>query len=276
MINEIDGFSFDPTLIQVDKVYDSFRQIYKVDFESRLVQINIPRALSRDYLASVAHYHELGHFVDRKFSVTASLTKYLIDNWIALPPTDPQNADLPRYFPFLIETALSDQKKYHLLYFHLGEYFCDLFASQYVGQSLNSYLSYITVNQSTYSDTHPASTLRFDLVSDFVNGQRNVVIDYVNIALKQIFNKTLTIRYEKMPADDLYNFLPLIIQNERQLHGLIPLAWDVWQGDWTPFQENMNMGELPKPDRIYTVLNNLIEKSIGNYIVVKKWTSLPI
>ena len=79
-----------------------------------------------------------------------------------------------------------------------------------------------------------------------------------------------------MPADDLYNFLPLIIQNERQLHGLIPLAWDVWQGDWTPFQENMNMGELPKPDRIYTVLNNLIEKSIGNYIVVKKWTSLPI
>jgi len=275
LINEISGFSFDPSLIQVDKIYDSFRQIYKVDFESRLVQINIPRALSRDYLASAVHYHELGHFVDGKFSITASLTNYLINNWITLPPTDSQNAHLPNFFPFLIDIQYSNEKKRELLHFHLGEYFCDLFASQYVGQSLNSYLMYITASQNMYSGTHPASTLRFQVVADFVNGHPNVVIEFINFALDQILNKQLDIRYEKMPADDLYNFLPLIIQNERQLHGLIPLAWDVWQGDWTPFQKNMNMGELPKPDRIYTVLNSLIEKSIGNYIVVNKWTNLP-
>lgn len=276
LINRIDGFSFDPTLVQVDKIYDSFKQIYNVDFDSRLVQINIPRALSRDYLASVAHYHELGHFVDRRFSITASLTNYLINNWLTLSPTDSQNTQLPIFFPFLIDLRYSTEKKAELLYFHLGEYFCDLFASQYVGQALNSYLMYITESQSMYSGTHPASTLRFQVVADFVNGQSNVVIEYVNFALNQILHKQIEIRYEKMPANDLYNFLPLVIQNERQLHGLIPLAWDVWQGDWTPFQKNMDMVELPKPDRVYTVLNNLIEKSIGNYIVVSKWTSLPI
>lgn len=271
LINQIDGFSFDPALVRVDGQYAEFKQKYGVEFTSRLVQINIPRALARDYLASVVHYHELGHFVDIKYAITDSTARQLFQQW--QQDASPIASALLTYFPFLSDSGYTDADKLYLLTNHLGEYFCDLFASQYVGTALNEYLIYLTEKQDTFSVSHPASTTRSQVVIEFVSGQSNPVIDALNNAMSQILGKQLSIRHEKLPVDDFYNFLPPVIQNDRQLHGLLPTAWDVWQGDWTPFQQNLQMDTAPSAGRIYTVLNNLVEKAIGNYIVTNKWTN---
>ena len=65
LVNGVFDFSFDQTLVEVDAQYEEFKQKYDIAFNCRLIQINIPKALSRDYLASVVHYHELGHFIDK-------------------------------------------------------------------------------------------------------------------------------------------------------------------------------------------------------------------
>jgi hypothetical protein len=271
LINRVHGFSFDPALVGVDQQYAYFKKNYGVEFKSRLVQINIPRALARDYLASVAHYHELGHFVDKKYTVTSSLADSLIKTWHSGGFQPHVSSELLQYFPFLNSGSLTDENKKHILTLHLGEYFCDLFASQYIGDALNKYLSYISNGRKKFSPTHPIYDLRAQLVNDFLSNKQNIIVTLVNNALNGIVKKGLEIRFESLNPSDIYNFLPPVISNERQLHGLLPLAWDVWQGDWGPFMANMNMSSLPSKDRIYSVLNNLIEKAIGNYIVENKW-----
>jgi hypothetical protein len=272
LINQIDGFSFDPALVEVDQRYDEFREKHNVLFNSRLVQINIPKALSRDYLASVVHYHELGHFVDTKYAITESISREIATqsrHYLAI------YTDLIQYFPTLTELHYSVADQQYVLAYHLGEYFCDLFASQYVGASLDKYLLYLTENQDTYQLTHPASVNRSRVVNDFLAGRSNPVVDLINDALSQILDHKLAVCFDTVPPDDLYRFLPPVIETDRQLHGLLPLAWSVWQGDWSPFQQTMRMNQPLEADRVYTVLNNLIEKAIGNYIVTKKWTNSP-
>lgn len=269
LINQIYGFSFDPTLVEVDGRYQEFKQKYNVNFTSKLVQINIPRALSRDYLASVAHYHELGHFIDKRFVIVDSICRQLL---FEIKNNSFNVSAIVIYFPFL-SLNYSDGDLLQLLNYHLGEYFCDLFASQYVGFALSEYLLYITEEQQTYSITHPASVNRKAVVQDFLQGKDNLIVKIINYALKQITGKELEIRHEEPIIDDVFNFLPPVIHNEKQLHGILPMAWKVWQGDWVLFQQNMNMNTTINPDKVYLVLNNLIEKSIGNYIVERKWNS---
>ncbi|MEZ0483174.1 hypothetical protein [Fibrella aquatica] len=270
LINELYGFSFDPTLVVgFEQRYKDFKNNYGVDFKSRLIQINFPRALSRDYLASVVYYHELGHFVDTIFKITNTLTRTLFSDYSSNPVGT--TTLLGNFFPFINNSNYSAQAKQQIIYNHLGEYFCDLFASQYVGRSLNSYLLYITENNPNSTTSHPASSLRCQLVDDFIDGNANYLVDYIKGAVLRITGKPLCIRHDKPTGNDIYNFLPPIIDNERQLHGLIALGWDIWQGDWTLFKDNMNMDTIPNRDTLYTILNNLIEKSIGNYIVTEKW-----
>lgn len=271
LINAVSGFSFDPTLVEVDKYYDLFEYKYGIKFKTRLVQINIPKALSRDYLAGVAHYHELGHFIDIKYAITDSLSKEILLNWLR---KDPSIKELYKSFPFLANSSLPQETVHHALKYNLGEYFCDLFASQYISNSLNKYLLYLTENNRNYSLTHPSTINRTEVVNDFLSGTQNPVITQINRAVKNILGKELEILFEPVSKEDFYNFLPPIIKNPRQLHGLVSTGWDIWCSDWDPFMIQMKMPHLPEPIRMYTIINNLIEKSIGNYFIEKRWKSL--
>ncbi|MBK8609377.1 MAG: hypothetical protein IPL84_05395 [Chitinophagaceae bacterium] len=66
LINGVNGFSFDSFITFFEYVYNVIDLLYSVKFEHRLVQINVPESTSRDYLANVVLYHELGHFVEKK------------------------------------------------------------------------------------------------------------------------------------------------------------------------------------------------------------------
>lgn len=271
LINELNGFSFDPRIAFNDQMFQAIKQKYSIDIQQRLVQINIPKALSRDYLAGVALYHELGHFIDIKNNITVGLAKTLINNIFQNKYTSIELTEIGHYFSYLGNYSTNPKHFDFILQRHLGEYFCDLFASQYVGKSLNLFLEYITELQNHHETTHPSTTFRTKVVEDFLAGKPNFVVDLVKDAVKQITNKDLLIRFTSIAPNDFLHFVPVEIKNEKELHGLFALGWDLWINDWITFTNNMKMNQPIKREQVYSVINNLVEKSISNFFINQKW-----
>jgi len=146
LINSAEDFSFDPSLAFNDALYADLKTRYKIDFTYRLVQINLPRAISRDYLSAVVLYHELGHFIDMKYSLMESLTRVMLDKLTNNYFKGEDLIQLMQYFPRLqnfVGNAISipsNHQEYDITRYHLREYFCDLFAAQYIGKSSNYFL----------------------------------------------------------------------------------------------------------------------------------------
>ncbi len=271
LINNIHGFSFDPIIAFDDPLYSSIQLKYKISFPQRLVQINHPKTFVRDYLASVVLYHELGHFIDLKNSITTSIADKVLQDYNTGKVTGSDKGELDRFLPFLNATVYDQPTKREMLKYHIGEYFCDLFASQYVGEASNHYLKYITENSINYSFTHPSTLHRVSVVNDFLKGSKNIILTYIQEGIYQILKKKIEIKYELPDANNFYNFLPCEIKSVRQLHGLFGMAAEVWSRDWTPFKDKMKMKNPIQRTQVYAVVNNLIEKSIGNYIILEKW-----
>ena len=82
LINGINEFSFDNALTVYDLVYTEIYVLCGVKFKHRLVQINLPESTSKDYLANVALYHELGHFVEKKYKISKHIYSELIQAYI--------------------------------------------------------------------------------------------------------------------------------------------------------------------------------------------------
>ncbi|NVM64186.1 hypothetical protein FHW88_002514 [Mucilaginibacter sp. SG538B] len=262
--NDIDAYSFDEKLASEDYIYSSMQASYGITFNKRLVQINLPEILARDYFSSVILYHELGHFIDLYFGISkrmaTEMIKYQPLEWTAIQP----------FFDF-------SQNQIHVekLRNHLCEYFCDLFAAQYIGQTSNHYLKYLEskgANRTSYS--HPSSENRLKIVNDFLDGTTNALGDKIKTYTKNITKQELIKRFKPISSDDFYNFLPLEIADSAELHGVFPYAWKIWLKGAESFKTNAGIaGDLPSKV-IYKSLNNLIEKSIGNYFILKDWKEM--
>lgn len=259
--NNLYSFSYDLSYAKNDIFYQSLLTEYDLSFERKLVQINLPLNLSRDYLSSVALYHELGHFVDLQHEITA-LAAYLISSGKYT-----ESVEMIDYLPFLKEENVDSPK----LRYHLGEYFCDLFAAQYVGETLGHFLEYITSRSELDSTTHPSTVNRIKVISDFVKGNTNPIIDYLQKVVMAVTEKALENRFERVTSKDFYTLVPYDIQNDRELHGIIVYGWDVWMEDSSKFDSGMRYDVNFSEDTIYRIINNLVEKSIGNYFMVQNW-----
>lgn len=259
--NSLYSFSYDLSYAKNDIFYQSLQTEYGINFERKLIQINLPLNLSKDYLSSVALYHELGHFVDLQHSIT-SVAAY--DIWSG---NFKEKASLEKFLPLLKETELDRFK----LFYHLGEYFCDLFAAQYIGDTLGLFLEYITSKGELDSPTHPSTVNRIEVISDFVNGNENPLINYLQSVVHELTDKNLENRFDRVTSEDFYALVPYDIQNDRELHGTIVYGWDVWMEDFKKFNDGMKYDVNLSEDTIYRVINNLVEKSIGNYFTVQNW-----
>ena len=151
------------------------------------------------------------------------------------------------------------------------QYFCDLFAAQYIGDTLGLFLQYITGNSNTDSLTHPPTTSRVKVISDFVNGVDNPVVNYMQVALQALIGKQFEVSFDKITSDDFYKLIPYDVQNDRELHGSIIYGWEVWLADSQKFNEGMKYDVKLSEETIYRVINNLVEKTIGNYFTVQNW-----
>jgi hypothetical protein len=148
---------------------------------------------------------------------------------------------------------------------HLSEYFADIFAAQYISNSSNFYLNHIAFNNSD-SHTHPSTSERILVVNDFLSKKCNKTKDF-NDVLGALGYEKLKIRYQEIQLDktDLIKLIPQNIKSKEELHNIFSLGWLLWKNSETNFLANFSVRER------YHILNNLIEKSISNYIIINTW-----
>jgi len=270
----INAFSFDPRLAVNDAFYEVIEKNYNIIFDKRLIQINVPEYLLGDYLANVVLYHELGHFIEGKFHIPDIIYKEFADDYV----NKKIQPDFYKYFPFVKKSLKSDKNSFfnsdiiNQIKYHIGEYFCDLFASQYVEGSVNHYLSYIS--NDGYSTTHPATKRRVELVDSFLKNKNSYTLDKIKSAVEKMTGESLRIRYEKFNSNDFVKLLPINITNEKELHYLYVYGWDLWLSNWSSIKHANKMGFTLKATSVYNIINDLIEKSIGNFIVSKTWKEI--
>jgi hypothetical protein len=218
---------------------------YQVTFKSRLIRIALPRALARDYLASVVLYHELGHFIDDELNISEKLFYHKYKK-----PID----------------SINSQEELAYFY-HTKEYFADLFAAQYVEDSSSIYLNHIAPNAQS-SISHPSTFNRTRIVEKFLKGIADPTIELIQIALSHSNHSQLSKKFRHI-VDNESNFKQLIPQEVRdtyELHGLFKLGWDLWLSSNTNFLKEFDVRQK------YYIINNLIEKSISNYNVKSLWS----
>lgn len=254
------AFSYDIEYARNYTFYRSLEAEYQIEFKRKLVQINLPLALSRDYLCSVALYHELGHFVDKE---------HLFSRLAQAEFNSMRRRDRSKLYPYFPYMGSGDNQK--KLGYHLGEYFCDLFAAQYVGDTLNYYLEYITTYSDTDTGMHPSTQNRSKVVDDFLAGRYNPVVNLIQKVLEQTVAKRLEIKYDEIDSTDFYRLIPYDIKNDRELHGIFNYGWKVWRSDFSLFNKHMEYDVHLDESAIYKIINNLMEKSIGNYFVTEAW-----
>ncbi len=231
-------YAFDPSLsIDSDSIFELIKHRFGVVFKKRLIQICIPKHEVNDYFFSIVLYHELAHCIDLKYKITESI---------------------------MLEEHINGHQEQEERENHLREHFADVFSAQYIGDKFLNYLEYNAINDGE-SFTHPSTGARMELIEDFVDQADNKLLNDLKKATKNITGKELKIRYEELNDEtDFFNFIPPIIENDKQLHGLLINGWDIWIEKRSSYNEK-------DPFKVYTYINNLIEKSISNYMVQNAW-----
>ncbi len=215
---------------------------YNISFENRLIQIMLPKHYVRDYLVNVVLYHELGHFIDYKYSISELTVtkKYLRSN-------------------------LSRDEFEHLTNQYM-EYFADIFAAQYVAASSNHFLNYIA-HKHPKSFTHPATDDRIKMVEDFLSGTKNDIIHDLEVTLGAVSPiKNFAFRSVNLDNNDFFNLIPMEL-NENEIHSVFVLGWDIWLDNTSELRTKFDSFTA------YKIINNLIEKSLSNHFVNKHWNS---
>ena len=271
------GFSFEPRLAFDEEIYRIIKSVCDVSFSDRLIQINLPKSLARDYLANVVLYHELGHFIDLRFQLSSALSTDLLQGLVSQKLNSSEIGDLQKYFPYISDLSsqkYSDQyirQIYNLLKVHLAEYFCDLFASQYIGDCSGHYLKYLT-GRNNASLSHPSTESRNDIVNQFLrNNSESFVLEKIRNTVFKVTGKEIRIKYEAFDSDDFLKLIPYKITNPSQLHYLFTYGWGIWLERRREIEEKNSMQFSLSGRKAYGIINNLIEKSIGNYIVETNW-----
>ena len=266
-VTSYNEYSFDPPLVLLNNYYEIIKKRFGIEFKNKLVQINLPKYLENDYLCNTVLYHELGHFIDSVLNISDVIKR---DIMIKRMHGIVFNSCFIKYFPY-INDSLNPNYDF-MLTRHVKEYFADLFASQYIKDACCWYLSYISSsNMIRYSGTHPSTNNRIDLVNDFISGKSNDVIDMFASFIKLKTSNELKLRSKIICSDDILDLIPCNINESSQLHSLFSEGWNIWIHRSSEFQHKNRMTSELKPSVIYRIINNLIEKSINNYIVSTKW-----
>jgi dCTP deaminase len=277
LINDLKGFSYEGWLANDDNLYNDIQTKYpSIKFDHRLVLINLPKALARDYLVNVVLYHELGHFIDRKNFIAEALLSSILDGIFKTTFSPPELAELKSYLPnlsgYIDDPARPDWNPLFALFYpsarYLMEYFSDLFAAQYVGKMSSLYVTYLDSNKSVPGVAHPTAANRQKVVNDFLNNTPNLMVAKMQESINKTMSKPLQKRFVDVEATDFFNLVPTILNSAAEMHGILHKGWDIWLNFQNVLKSNLKTSD---PSRVYSVINNLIEKSIGSYISVGEW-----
>jgi hypothetical protein len=226
---------------------NDLKNICGVDLNLEIIQIALPKSYKHYPLYNVALYHELGHFIDRKFSISD-------------------------YLLLTYEKALGVTKEnIVVLGNHAKEFFADLFAASYTGNSVSVFLEKVFGMQEA-SFTHPDSNYRIKLVQNFIDGVSDPWMDMFQDACKKTAGNTLEIRYTLPNINHCLNdFRPAKIETDAEMHGLFAAGWNFVLD--SSVRDTDTWSKIEEFDA-FSRVNDLITKTIRNYVIVDKWNSL--
>lgn len=245
------GFYFQGVNQQFNILAKSYLNI---DFNNELVQISLPQLYRHRPLYNIPLFHELGHFLDIHHQITSFTL--MLDQNASLPNVDPK-----QFNPAILRVI---QTNYRM------EYFADIYAASYIGKAYHHFLESFAPNHPACM-THPATTDRLALINKFLNKETDALIDLFNKAIKGLNLPELKINFvEPNLADCFNNFRPYPLVSDAEVHGIFSAAWMYLEkilakpeGAW----------ELLSEDKIEKIINNLVEKSIRNRMVVERWNN---
>lgn len=219
-------------------VASKFLSLIQARTDIELVQIALPRLYRHRPLYSVGLYHELGHFVDEHYKISA-------------------------YTLFKDSASITDKTLSHRM-----EYFADLFAASYTGGAYVQFLESFALD-SPESDSHPATADRIATINAFLGSQENILVDRFQGALNELSCPRLELRFIKPDISTSFgNKRPYKVPNNQELHGLIAAGWD-FLGEIRDGQVESWLGV--EPFDAERIVNDLVEKSIRNKMTVDQW-----
>lgn len=223
-----------------------FRQLVKgylgLDVSHDLIQIALPKLYIHKPLYAIPLYHELGHFIDNEKRINnASLLLYKI----------PVSAN-----PY-IEIA------------HRKEFFADLFAVSYTGESQIIFLNEFASGAQD-SATHPSTAKRIDVMQSFLDGRNHFIIDIFNTTIGHLGLPAIQKRFKIPNLDNCFNNIrPYPIADNEELHGMLTASWHHLQN--LPSNPESNLRDISNEFEPARIINDLTEKSIRNMILKEKW-----
>lgn len=227
-----------------DKLALNIEGLFNHQFEQSLVRIGKPKQLINNYLTSVATYHELGHFVDRYYQISENII---------------QNE------PGLKYILSRPNQEIVQLFNHYSEFFADLFAAQYVGNSCNEYINYISFNQPD-SFTHPATSTRMNVVNSFINSTALTEVDYIK-KWTQIRSggRQLSLRNTALDFNPFVEDRVIKISNPNQVHSLFLEGWNSWTDT-----DSFIRQKYIDPTKVSSRINRIIKHSIRTSMPKRK------
>lgn len=213
-----------------------------------VVRVGAPSVYKHRPVFCIPLFHELGHFIDLGYGVSAT-------SMVINPPA----GILP-----------SDQKAMQREHHHRMEHFADLFAACYCADSLSEILSHLEGSQPA-SDTHPATTDRASVVSDFLSGTRNPVVDMFQSILPLRGLPSLSQHFSIPAVEASFNeVLTYPIASDNEFFGFFPAAWRYLEEQI----ENRSAPWLRADTTLLAIectVNDLSEKSLRNYEIRMRW-----
>ena len=202
-------------------LYDKF----KVLINYRLVHIQIPYHLDDDYIFNICLYHELGHFIDDQLRITEGMAEDIARKWRRSNPS------------FAIARNAIWDKDIRLMQRQIQEIFADVFAAQYVGNSIIEYLTFFYEERmNEHESSHPCAKLRISMIQDLMRSANdNSIINELNNSLMTICSKTMSRRYAHeglILTDGKCIFSPI-----ETIHKVFELAWTTY------YHHTLNVGD---------------------------------
>lgn len=249
----------------LDAKYQNIELRYGIHFEEKIVKICMPIEHCCDYMVNVCLYHEIGHFIDRQRNLTFSVVANVINN------VNLNSSFLPfvqKYYPYFTHPFdLSNQSLVDKVVAQTKEYIADLFAAQYCGDGVLMYLKYKHDHEMDKDfEKHPATGLRCDMISDFLNGG-NLLLTIITALVDPFYNKRtmFTKKYNSNHMSALGSFNLATITNDLDIHSLFPTGWELYKMDRAVREANYPATKGLSQHELYIKINEVIGKSIAEY-----------
>lgn len=227
-----------------------------IEFDNKLVQIQLPELYRHRPLFNLVLYHELGHFIESTRQLSKLALLYLESDGHKLPSLSSKPSGWSD-----VEFDIAEE-------LHTREYFADAFATCYLGTSMRDFLLEFAPDEPIQVG-HPRTYDREQVMTALLEDQPNNLIEMFDLALAQYQLPKLGPRYDVPNIAHAFDALrPHTIGSTPQLHGMFEAGWNYLKR--ANERNSAPWNEIPAGE-VERIVNDLTEKSIRNFMLKERW-----